>query len=390
MKIIDIFALALKNIFRGGSRSALCVLAIGVGICSVGTIITLGDTAGRAVASEIETLGLGGITFYAQSGTFAVGGADIAEVARVQGVKAAMPLAINSGSIWAKGDKQQSGVCAVNEALGYVFNINLLHGRLFLKSDISKGAKVAVIDDAMAVALYSRTNIVGKSIGISFKGTYDTYEIIGVIESQKQGLETLVGGNIPSITYIPYTVLASDAAADKLAVSCMAGYDESKVSDSVQQLLEKKHGLIIKYENLNKYISSLSGVTQIIALFAVAVAAISVVVGGIGVMNSMVSSVEARIKEIGIYLSIGAKRRDIMYVFLFEAQLLCAAGGILGLAFSLVIGYLVKSGFDVSVWLTTDTALLCLAGSLVCGTFFGILPAYKGASMEPIDAIRSE
>lgn len=394
MKTRDLWVLAIGNVHRGGSKSLLCALAVCVAICSVCTISGLGSAAQNAVVYEIEQTGLGGIAVYADTDGYVFGEQELDAVcADTTQVMAAMPLALKYGYVALRGESLSAGICGVNEQLPNIFRLQLLYGRMLQKSDISGAAKVVIIDRTLAEKLYQRENIVGKTLLIGTENAYDSFEVVGVIDSQTESINYLSGGQVPYIVYLPYTALdgmLGKASTDKLAVSCFSGINEDEaVENAIHELSRISPGIEFKYENLSGYTEIFTNIVKIITLFISAVASVSMVVGGIGVMNSMVSSVEHRTREIGVYMALGARKQDILRCFLWEAIIICLLGGLAGGAISLATFAVLKqiTGLQINI---VSTILTCVGSAAVCGLIFGIAPARKACQMNPIDAIREE
>ncbi len=389
----DLWVLAIGNVRRGGGKSLLCALAVCVAVCSVCMISGLGNAAQNAVVSEIEQTGLGGIALYADAGGFIFEQDELDAVSSEGQVAAAMPLALKYGYVTQRDESLSAGILGVSEQVTDIFHLSLLHGRMLQKNDLAGAAKVAVIDRTLAETLYKRENIVGKTLLIGTENCYDRFEVVGIIESQTETVGYLTGGRVPYIVYLPYTALDTmlgQPTTDKLAISCFSGADEISAAQNAVARLQRDHpDTVFKYENLGGYTEVFKKIVKIITLFISAVAAISMIVGGIGVMNSMVSSVESRTREIGVYMALGATRRDILRCFLWEAVIICLLGGLTGGAVSLGIFYGISrlTGLETNA---LGSVLLCIGSSVICGLIFGIAPARKACAMNPIDAIREE
>ncbi len=393
MKVSDVIQQAARNISRGGIKTFLCALALCVGICSVCTVATLGSAVSGTVIDEVNRLGVGGMTIYSSSRSYTVSDRDIEAASASAGVSAVMPLAIRQGSVRLKSDSYNSMILGVNERLPDIFNIELLHGRLLTQRDVDSSSNVAIIDDDLAMSTYQRTNVIGKTIQIYVENYGEDFTIIGVIKSQKSGLNALFSGGIPNLVYAPYTAvntLVGENTTEMLAISCIAENDSNTIASSVTQKLAKLNSLGFKYENLDYYAGSFKTIASLITLLASGVAGISIFVGGIGVMNSLIASVESRTREIGIYMALGARRIDILKGFLTESQLLCFIGGSIGIIISLLITFLIMNRFNMPFLLPIKTIMYGVLGILLCGTVFGILPASRAAKLNPIDAIRIE
>jgi len=386
-------AMAARNTLRGGIKVRLCVLALCIGICSVCCILTLGAAAEAAVAGEIDQLGLGGIVFYVEGKSYRASQGDIAAVGQVSGVRAVMPMTVRNGYLWLRNQGGQALICAADQGLENVFTLNLLHGRRLTRQDVGSAARVAIIDDALARAAYSRANIVGKPITLSVDGISETFTVVGVIASQKQGLEQLVGSAIPSLIYIPSTALSAmtgESGQSLLAVSCLSRETSPQVAQQVQARLEGLTGQRFRYENLTELTGAMQRLTAIVSLFVAAVAGISILVGGLGVMNIMIAAVEARTREIGIHIALGAGRGTLVCTFLLEAQIIALAGGLLGIGLCAALLGVAARLSGQAIPISPSAMGVSLVCTSLCGTIFGCAPALRAAGLDPIRAIRQE
>ena len=386
---IDLFVLAAKNVVRAGIRTKLCVLAICVGITSVSAVLSFGFLARESVQGEMERIGIGGVAFYRKDGT-SVSDEAVAAVAGASSVKAVMPLALVSGTVQLRNLRTAAGILGVDECLADVFHLEVCHGTLPSAGQVRAAAKVAVIDADLAEKVYQRTNVVGKTLYVTVNQRLEEMKICAVIRSQSAGLSAMLGSQLPHLVYIPYTTLQEldpTIQTDKLLTNMDGSQDDV---ENVLSALNRTDQQAFLYENLNQYIDSFSAITDAVALLIGGIAGISVVVGGLGVMNAMVSSLDARTKEIGIYRALGAKKRVIVQTFLCEALFLCLLGGLCGVGCSYLIVCGIKYLLKVPLAFQTESILLSLGVSAVCGLVFGLLPALRAARLDPIRAIRSE
>lgn len=392
MRPIDLLKLAVRNACRSGIKALLCASAVCVGICSVCTVRGIGGAADNAISGELDELGLGGMVFYTSNDDVTVGGEEAKAVGQLDGVLASMPFFYQSGFAKLNNSRFDAAFCGVDEQLDEVLDVKLLYGRLPRYGDISSATRVAVVDENTAKKVYKRENIVGKSMTITVDGYSETYDIIGVIRSQKKGLESLLGGNLPFIVYVPYTALEEmgGKTSHMLAVSCLADADPVRVAKVVQRKLSYALQAEFSYENLNQYADSVQRITEAVAALISGVAAISIFVGGLGVMNAMVAVVDARVGEIGIWLALGARRRSIAVCYLLEALNICLAGGICGAVLSAGLLAVVERVTAVDVPIRLSDMVIGIVGAAACGMIFGLLPALRAARMNPIDAIRTD
>lgn len=384
------FILAIKNVLRAGSKTPLCILAVCIGIGSVGLTSSLGSAAGTAVDEELQQIGVRGYVFYEKSGA-SFSRETMQVFARQDGVQSYMPLILSTAGIRLRDQTATAGILGISESLGQVFDLELLHGALPTRGQILEGAMVAVIDGELAQKAYRRTNVVGKTLLIQLDGVTQKLEICAVIRSQSAGISSLFGTSVPHLVYLPYTTLSnlsSQLETDKIIASLEE--NETSVTQQLLSRLGQATGGEYRAENLNQYLSSLSSIASILTLFISSIASISLVVGGLGVMNTMIASVETRTREIGIFRALGARRRDIVGIFLLEAMVLCVIGGISGILLDAVVLFAIDSAAGIHIPLQAKNVLSGLALSAFCGLLFGWLPAWRAAKLDPIRAIRSE
>jgi len=392
LRSLDLLILSGKNIFRAGTRTFLCVLAICIGISSVTVVLSLGALAGDSVQKEIERVGIGGVVFYSKSGR-EISTQAMETIAQTPGIHAVMPLALTTGTVYLRSIKSPAGILGIDTEIKDVFHLEVLHGALPNPSQIRNCEKIAVIDEEFAQKAYKRTNIIGKTLGVHINGNYVKLKICAVIRSQAANISMLLGGELPYLIYMPYTTLSSISHAvtpDKLVASITEEAHSSELLEQVLSGLNRCFDGNYAYENLNKYLDSFTIITDTVALLISGIAAISIIVGGLGVMNAMVAAVETRTCEIGIYRALGAKKRVIIQNFIFEAMILCLTGGVCGVLLSKIIFTIAQLLIGITIrfpWSIVGGSILT---SMVCGVLFGLLPALRAARLDPIKAIRME
>ena len=384
MKHNDIWKLAFRCIARSRAHTLLCVLAICIGIASVTLILGLGNAASSAVQQEIDQIGLQGVALYHKKGEEL--SAEVMEaVANIDGVASVIPFSITTGSIQLRNFRSNAAFAGIAEPVNDSMNLQVLYGSLPTAEQLRSGEKIAVIDADFAQKAYRRQNVVGKTLQISVNGVREELEICGVIQSQAEGV-SMFGLQVPHLVYLPNKVLQSiapTAQTSNLLIGGEAG-ELPEITKRVHSYINRVFGDLFKLENISQYLDRFLAVTSAITHMIGAVAGISILVGGVGVMNSMIAAVERRTREIGIYRALGANKRMIVGLFLCEAVLLCVIGGILGLLMSFIGLQLLH------ITLSLHMAALSIMIAVGCGILFGTLPAIKAMRMDPIQAIRSE
>ena len=376
---------------RGGIKSKLSVLAISVGIFSVCLISALGDTAAYEINERVAETGLGGITVYpGSSGKKLIDEQIMDDLSGIPGLKALTPFIYKTGKAECCGLSKSTAFIGVNEKIFDIFNMNLLYGKGFSETQIASCEKVAVVDDEFAMETYKRENIVGKRVTFVISGQSQEFTVIGVIRSQKQGLENMMQVSFPNVVYIPYTSLneiTGDSKADKIAISCFSPESEDLVANKVVKMLKQINQISYKYENINGYINDFKETVSLVKIFIKAVAAISLGVGGIGIMNSMLYTVDTRKRDIGIYMALGEGRKSILARFLAEATIVCLIGGVLGIVMTVAMLSGINTFIELSLKLSWGTMAIAVTSSALCGVIFGLLPAERASRLDPIDII---
>lgn len=385
----------LINIFRSRTRSLLTMAGIAVGVFAVVVISVVGSVGTQQVSSSLITMGVDTLLVQAaeKSVSITLTDKDIDIVSRVDGVKDVMPLMASVTEMKMIGRRLDCYVWGINKNADSLISLKAIHGRLITAPDCSAKSKVCVIDEQFALDSYGRSNVVGKTLSLFLGGKYHEFEIIGVAKSGLTGLQGMLSNIMPGFVYVPITTmqqLCGRTTYDKLAVKLSEISGDSVVVENVKSELNQKNGHADGYvvNNLLAQKDQLDDIMNIVTTALSLVAGISLVVSGISVMTTMMMSVGERTREIGIKKSIGARKRDICGEFLTESIVLTLLGSSAGMAAGLIVG-----GFGcafLSVPFTVDLEMLGIAAAAsgVVGAVFGAYPAYKAASMKPVEALR--
>lgn len=392
MRTVDLVKLALKNVKNSRITGFLCIISVCIGITSVSLIYEIGAGASAVIDEELEQLGSNAAMIQSENDIFDE--SDVELVKKSDDIYGAMPYAFEIGGVYAKTLRHDALILGIDSDFSKIFNIEYLHGAKIGEEETAfKGNKV-IVDDIFANEVYYRTNIVGKTLQIAVGGIVKEYEVVSVIKSPKTGIENIIGKSLPAIVYVPYTTINEEYGENKvagIAITCMENADYIKVKEQLSHSLAVKNsGGEYKFENISNYTDMVKKISGIITLMLSCIAGISVIVGGIGIMSSMISGVENRKSEIGIYMALGIDKADILKMYVCEAFIISAAGGALGIALSSLIVFLINIAGITAVTVQWQSVLCCLMGSVLCGVIFGYLPAKKAAEMNPINAIRWE
>lgn len=398
-KISPLLKSAVADFKRDKVRTALTSLGIMIGVMSVVMLIALGLGLKNYISGQFENLGanlvmiLPGSGFTGEGGggfggQGLVGGAefdekDIRDLRKVDGLEYVVPLVYKSGLIQGEKDEKVASIMGVNEDYFKLMNSKILSGVVFDKTDVSNNAKVAVLGYSLAEEIFERpSDAVGKSVrtqGIRLK-------VIGVIEKTGDREQD-------SAVMVPYSTTFGSINPKKTFWSIYLGVPSEEQVEAVSSEAEKV--LLKRYEEddfaITEQAEILTTVNQIfgmINLVLVAIGSISLLVGGVGIMNIMYATVTERTKEIGIRRAVGARRSDILTQFLTESLVLSLFGGLAGLMLSALLVALIRIWFPVAMNLTA--VLVAFGVSSAIGIFFGVFPAKKAAALSPIEAIRYE
>lgn len=378
-------------------RTLLTMLGIIIGIASVVTIIVIGDAAKSMVLADIKAIGSNTIDIYPgkdfgsdspedrQSLTLQ----DVFALKQQSYVQAVTPQVQFSTRLRRGNQDSPASVAGVSDDYFTVYAMKFSQGRSFTPDMIQRQAQVVVIDENTRQRFFpTKKEVIGEQIII--RNIPST--IVGVIAEKKSAF-----GNGQSLkVWVPYSTLNSRilnrSYLDSITVRATEGYDASVAEQQIIRLLTIRHGKkdIFTY-NLDSFIKAAESTTQTMQLFLTLVAVISLVVGGIGVMNIMLVSVTERTREIGIRMAVGARASDVMQQFLIESVLVCLAGGLLGIGLSfgiaMVASIMLPDWHFVFQPIALVSAFIC---STAIGVIFGFLPARSAAKMNPIDALARE
>ncbi|ENW93814.1 MacB family efflux pump subunit [Acinetobacter sp. NIPH 298] len=395
----EAFRMALLAMNAHRMRTFLTMLGIIIGIASVVSVVALGNGSQKQILENISSLGTNTITVYQGRGfgdtsrasqvkTLVPADADaLAEQPYVDGVS---PSANTSVTLRFKDTEASATVNGVSEDFFYVRGMTFKSGQPFDKGGVTQRAQDVVIDTNTEKTFFADgTNPVGQVILL---GSVPS-RIIGVIDAQ-QGFM----GNSDSLNvYLPYSTVMSrmlgQSNVRSIIVRIKDEYPSSAAENAILTLLEQRHGAQDVFtQNSDSIRETIQQTTATMTLLISAIAVISLVVGGIGVMNIMLVSVTERTQEIGVRMAVGARQSDILQQFLIEAILVCLLGGVLGVLLSLgigqIIGHFAKGIIEMS-YSTTSIVAAFVCSSLI-GIVFGFLPARNAAQLDPVAALARE
>ncbi|MCM1498376.1 MAG: ABC transporter permease [Clostridium sp.] len=407
--------MALKNIAANKGRTLLTMLGIIIGISSVILIVSVGNGATEMIASELGSLGKGQILFMVNQYDlkYRITEEELEHIRSMEGVKAVATQAYFEGTTRTKRDEFEVNLVAVNsEGLDFVFadGLDYVNGGKYTQTQEEDGRPVCIISEADAMKLFGSTNVVGMDmdITINFWEADITLTIVGVMASEDNNRMVEALNATPSVqAFMPPAAMANAIGYD-LSEDITDFYllkeddaDGRQLCKDVVDYLETKHHCkgqdVYYYESFDDIMATINQVMKLITIFVAFVASVSLLVGGIGVMNIMLVSVTERTREIGIRKALGAKTGSITVQFLAESAFITLLGGVIGIilgvlgagAIAAVIGMAVPE-MKFSPALSAGTVLSAALFSSGVGVLFGVYPARKAAKLSPIEALRRE
>ena len=399
--LLNTLLLALRSIRRNLMRSFLTILGIVIGVSAVITMVTLGNGATMAIQNQISGLGTNLLQVRPgqRMGPGSGGGPAFKEVdaeviaTQIGGIAAVAPEARTNATLVANGRNWSSNVIGSTNNWLITGNWKLGEGREFSDDETRAGAAVCMIGETVRRELYGTSPALGEQLRIK----KISCEIVGVLASKGQGA---FGNDQDDVVLVPLKTLqrriTGNTRVNTLLVSMMDNSDPVRVKAGLTQLLRERRKLAIGEEdNFNvldtkQLGETLSGTTKVMTTLLGAVAAVSLLVGGIGIMNIMLVSVTERTREIGLRLAIGALEREVLLQFLIEAVVLASLGGIIGIVLATGASLGLSALMDVPYIFNPGVNLLSFAFSAGIGVLFGFFPARRAARLDPIEALRHE
>jgi putative ABC transport system permease protein len=413
MSVLMIFRIALKALGRNKMRTALTMLGMIIGVAAVITMVALGTGAQSSIESQIQSTGTNMIIVMA--GNFSTGGVrqgqgnastltpdDAAAIAKVDGVQYTAAGSNTRGQIIAGNQNWNTQVQGTDVDFPAIRSWPTTIGNFFTPQDVTTAAKVVVLGTVVRDQLFGPdADPVGQVIRIANTGVTGQvsypFTVVGVMLSKGQ---SGVGQDQDDVVFVPYTTVMKKMRGvtfiQNVNVSAASASDTSPTADRIAALLRTRHKIQpgdpddFMVRTMEEMASVRVQATQTMTALLASIAGVSLLVGGIGIMNIMLVSVTERTREIGLRMAIGARGSDVLLQFLVEAVVLSLFGGSIGIG----LGFALSQG--VTYWMSWPTAVSPSAVAIAfgfagaTGVFFGFYPARKAAALDPIDALRFE
>jgi putative ABC transport system permease protein len=405
MRFLEIISIAVDSLLRHKTRALLTMLGIIIGVCAVIAMVAVGQGAQAAVEAQIASLGTNilivfpGATFHGGVSSGAGGSTTLneedIEAIREQApaVGAITPMARTNRQVVAGNLNWSTTIQGGNTEYFAIRDWKLESGNLFTEQDVRGGTKVCLLGATVVKNLFPGQDPVGETIRIQKL----PFKVIGTLAPKGQNA---MGQDQDDIIIAPFsTVQRKVMGVDHVGTILLSAVTKSRIPEAqaqVTEILRTRHRLQewddndFTIRNQSDIADAASATANIMTMLLGSIASVSLIVGGIGIMNIMLVSVTERTREIGIRMSIGARRRDILQQFLIEAVMLSILGGVIGVGLGLAVSRLISVFAGWPVFVSPTAVGLAFVFSAAVGMFFGFYPARKAAGLSPIDALRYE
>jgi putative ABC transport system permease protein len=409
MRFLDIQKMAVHALGKNKIQTALTMLGIVIGVSAVIAMVSLGQGAQKLVQDQVAGMGTnvlhiqGGGGWQQGGGGARMGGdqqslteGDVEAIrTQVPTIKLVTPIAQQRGQFIFGNQNWQAEVQGANEHFLDIRGYKIAEGDFYTAADVRTANRVVVLGKTVADNLFQGADAVGQTIRIRNL----PYRVIGVLAPKGQSAQ---GGDQDDIAVMPYTTVQkkmSNSAIpriNRISVSAIGEEATAAAKEQITALLRERHAIRpgqpddFRVNNLTELAEAAEQTYRIMTLLLGSIAAVSLLVGGIGIMNIMLVSVTERTREIGIRMAIGSRGSYIRMQFLAESVILCMLGGLIGVATGIGLSLAIARVMGWPSFISPDAATIAFLFSAATGVFFGYYPAHKAASLDPIEALRYE
>ena len=405
MNLNNLFRIAWRAILLNKTRTLLTMLGIIIGVGSVITMLAIGEGSKKSIKENISKMGTNMLNIRPGAGMF--GGVRnnsdmqslkltdyLALKKEAKLLKYVTPVVSGNGQAIVGANNWPTSIYGVNTEYLPIREWEVEEGAMFGQDELDNLSKVAVIGRTIQKNLFPDGD---SPIGQTIRFKNIPFKIIGILAAKG---ESNFGQDQDDIIIAPYTTVQKRVLAQtylqSIVASAISENEAENAVNEVKRILERKHNIAANQENnfnvfsQQELISTFSSTSEMLTVLLVAIASISLIVGGIGIMNIMYVSVKERTKEIGLRMAIGAKGKDILAQFLIESVLISITGGVVGVVLGLLATYVVNTFIGWPVSITFYSIVISFLVCTITGVFFGWYPARKAAELEPITALRYE
>ncbi|MCL2438668.1 MAG: ABC transporter permease [Coriobacteriia bacterium] len=398
MNFAESFRIALKALSANRARALLTMLGVIIGVMSVILLVSIGTGVSDDITGQLEGLGTNviyvmpmseddlGMGMMMPSRQFTIDDVNAVET-RLGGIATVTPMVETMTRFSVGNNEMMGGVTGMSAAAIDVFDVSLDRGRMYSSSEVLSGARVAIIGAEVDRLMFANHDSIGQEIVVDDQ----RFTVIGVTELQGGG--AITGGGLDNAVMMPFTSAQRVTGSQDVNMIAVKTYDVEDMDHAqslIRQALLPRMGTDFSSMTQDEVTDMMGAMVAVLTFMLGGIASISLLVGGIGIMNIMLVSVSERTREIGIRKAIGAKTYDIMSQFVIESVLLSVLGGLIGIALGALGSWgIAASGAlpsVVSIW----SVALAFFFSISVGVFFGVYPAWRASKLDPIDALRFE
>lgn len=382
----------LNTIKNNKVKYFITLLSVTISIGSVLFITTISTTSEHVIKNELKKSGVDSISVRIKGENGQLNYSDVEEIRKnVPEAKDVTPVFFHTTNATLAKNKEDIFLWGIDEDSSEVVSIHPIYGRNITKEDSLGKQKVCVVDKELALKVFHRENITGKTIQIKVGEHFEDFKVVGIMDSSSNLMKSLMSGHLNHFIYIPHATMQdlSGASFNRIGIRLDDGVDEEYAKKKIESTLQSTKGRSteLEVENLALQKETIDNVFSIITTVLTIIASISMLISGLMIMSLMVAAVGERTAEIGIKKALGATREIIMQEFLLESVFICFSGFAIGFFLLLLLKItLVFVGIPLLFRFSTVLFIFCL--SVIMGAVFGVYPAYKAANLNPVDAFR--